>query len=352
MRITPALIFPIFGLFPTLAGASEATFSADGKTLWAISWEGGSLVAFNPEKPGAAPKITKLPAALTGTDGPSQILADSKGLLITAEGKLWHWDPAMPDSIPVALAPLPFGFNPTGLAVAKGEALKGIIVLSGFHTFDSEKPHPQEVDGSATLYGLKSGEKVFKPVFVRRVERVTACPYFAGERMIFGGDHDLWEGGIDMEEDMEERAGTLWGYRTAPLAMSNTDAANAGGMSLRQAVIANGTVWAALSGRHMGAIVSVPLAKKPAGEEAPELSEAWKVQRESLAMTKVHRLPADEGEEASDVVEATDGLCAWSGENGIWKIAFRSDHSKFWLMKKDLKEAQKIGVEAPAKEEH
>ena len=352
MRLSPALVLPFLGFLLGPASASEATFSADGNTLWAISREGDSLLAFNPGKPGAPPKITPLPEALVKNEGSAQILADGKDLLITAEGKLWRWNPAVPDSKPALLAPLPLAFYPGGLAFAKGEALKGMIVLSGFHSFDSEKPHPQDVDASATLYGLKSGEKVFKPVFVRRVERVTACPFFADGRMIFGGDHDLWEGGIGMEDDMEDRAGTLWGHRTAPIALANTDSANAGGMSLREAVIAGGNVWAALGGRHMGAIVSVPLAKKPAGEEAPELADAWKVQRELLGLAKIHRLPANEGEEASDVVESIDCLCAWSGENGAWKIAFRSDHSKFWLMKKDLKEAQEIGVEAPPKEEH
>ncbi len=352
MRISPAHILPLFGLLSNLAGGSEATFSADGNTLWAISREFDSLLAFNPGKPGAAPKITMLPDALVKNEGSAQILADGKGLLITADGKLWRWNPASPDSKPVLLAPLPLSFYPNGLAFAKGEALKGMIVLSGFHSFDSEKPHPKDVDESATLYGLKSGEKVFKPVFVRRVERVTACPFFADGRMIFGGNHDLWEGGIGMEDDMEDRAGTLWGYRTAPIALANTDSANSGGMSVREAVFANGTVWAALGGRHMGAIVSLPLAKKPAAEEAPELAEAWKVQRELLALAKIHRLPADEGEEASDIVDGIDALCTWSGEDGAWKIAFRSDHSKFWLMEKDLKEPQKIGVEVPAKEEH
>ncbi|MGC4015683.1 MAG: hypothetical protein QM755_14345 [Luteolibacter sp.] len=343
---------PVFALgFVALthsAIATEAAFSADGKTLYAISRTGDGLLAFEPGS--VTPKPIPLPKAFGGEA--SQLLADPQGLLVAAAGKLWQWNPTDPKTAPKLVAPLPASFQVFGLGRAEGEGVAGNLLISGWYSLDPQKPKPKNVDENASLFALKPGGKAFKPVFVRRLEHVTACPTFSNGRMVFGGDHDLWEGGLDgEEEDMDFRAGTLWGHRTAPLGMFNTDGANGGGMGVRQVVIAGDTVWAALGGRHMGALVSVPLEKKTAEQEHPELADAWKIQREQLAQAKAVLLPVDGEDKPSDTIESVDALCVWSGPDGVWKLAFRADSKTYWVLEKGWKEPQKIGAEPlPASE--
>jgi hypothetical protein len=341
----PFLISGLLCLCQIAATASEATFSPDGKTLWLLSRESDALISFKSGDP--APKRTALPKALTGESTPSEILSDAGGLLIAGPTKLWQWNPAEPKSEPKSVADLPPQFGLTGLSRAEGTDLAGTIFISGYHSFDSEHPAPKDFNESNTLYGLKAGEKTFKSVFVRRLEHVTGCPAFSGERMVFAGDSDVWEGGIEIEEDSEDRLGSLWGFRTTPLAMANTDAGNSGSMGTRSVVIAGGTIWAELRGRHMGALVSLPLLKKPADQEPPDLADSWKIQREQLALAKAIRISPGEDEPPTDVCESIDSLCAWNGPDGAWKIAFRSDFKTVWLLEKGAKEPMKLFIETP-----
>ncbi|BCU76130.1 hypothetical protein [Luteolibacter sp. LG18] len=340
MRALPVLALGLISLAQS-ASAAEAAFSSDGKTLFALSREGDKLLAF--EAGNATPKQIPLPKPFG--DDASQLLTDPQGLLVTAGGKLWQWNPADAKAAPKALAPLPGSFQVFGLSRAEGEGVAGTLLISGWYALDSAKPKPKDVDENASLFGLKPGAKAFKPVFVRRLERITACPVFSNGRMVFGGDHDLWEGGLEAEEDVDFRSGTLWGHRSAPLGMLNTDGANGGGMGVREVVIAGDTVWAALGGRHMGSLVSVPLEKKPPEAEHPDLVEAWKIQREQLSQTKAVLLPIDGEDKPSDTIEAVDGLCVWNGPDGTWKIAFRADHKVFWQIEKGAKEPKKLGEE-------
>lgn len=345
MRALSVLALGFLSVFPS-ASATEAAFSADGKTLYALSREGDALLAF--ESGNVTPKQIPLPKPLAGDA--SQLLTDPYGLLVTAAGKLWHWNPADAKTTPKVAATLPASFQVFGLGRAQGEGVAGMILISGWYSFDSAKPKPKVADENASLFGLKPGGKDFKPVFVRRLEHVTACPAFAGNRMVFGGDHDLWEGGLEGEEEgMEFRAGTLWGHRSAPLGMFNTDGANGGGLGVRQVVIAGDTVWAALGGRHMGALVSVPLEKKAADQDHPGLAEAWQIQREQLAQAKPVLLPVDGEDKPFDTIESVDGLCVWTGPDGAWKVAFRADHKTFWLIEKGAKEPKKL-FEQPGQE--
>jgi len=342
--------FPILALgLATLthsATATEAAFSADGKTLYAISRTEDGLLAF--QTGNVTPKQIPLPKAFGGEA--SQLLTDPQGLLVTAAGKLWQWNPTDAKTAPKLVAPLPPSFQVFGLSRAEGEGVAGTILISGWYSFDPEKPKPKVADEHDSLFGLKPGGKAFKPVFVRRLEHITACPAFANGRMVFGGDHDLWEGGLEGEEEgMEFRAGTLWGHRSAPLGMFNTDGANGGGMGVRQVVIAGDTVWAALGGRHMGALVSVPLEKKVADQEHPDLTEAWKIQREQLALAKPVLLPQEGDDKGFDTIESVDGLCVWTGPDGAWKVAFRADHKTFWQIEKGAKEPKKL-FEQPGQE--
>jgi len=345
MRALPLLVFGLSTFGSIQARASEAAFSADGKTLRVLSTQAPVLLSFKLGDP--TPVKTPLPKEMAGEDGASALLADPQGLLVAGGGKLWLWNPADPKVGPKAVAPLPPQFYVGGISRAEGKGIAGMIMLSGFHSVDPKKPLPKDVYAETTLYGMKPGGKGFLSVFVRRLRTITACPAFGGERMVFGGDNDLWEGGLEVEEDLTERAGSLWGHRSAPLAMANTDSGNSGGMGVRSVVIAGSNVWAALGGHLMGALVSVPLSAKPAVEDHPDLAESWKVQHDQLALAKAVQLPPAQGEQPSDIIESVDALCAWNSPNGEWKVAFRADHKTFWLLEKGAKEPKRIGSELP-----
>ena len=240
------------------SGASEAAFSSDGKTLWAISREGDALLRFQTDDGAKAPQPIKLPEAIDQDGGPMQLQTDPKGLLIAGAAKLWLWNPAEPKVAPKALATFPPQFEVSGMVRTPGKGNEGAILISGYHSFSDEHPKPKDFDETESLYRLAAGKKSFVPVFVRRLERVTAAPAFSGERMVFGGSYDVWEGGVEVEEP-SEMPPTLWGQRIAPLAMCNTDGANSGSMGVHQVTIAGDTVWATMRGHLMGSVVSFPL---------------------------------------------------------------------------------------------
>jgi hypothetical protein len=325
--------------------ASEAAFSADGKTLWAISREEDALLVLQPGGEVKAPRPLKLPESISQDGGPLQLQTDPQGLLIAGATKLWRWNPAEPKAAPQPLASLPPQFQVSGIVHAAGKGLNGHLLISGYHAFSEEKPKPADFDETHSLYDLAPGKKAFEAVFVRRVERVTACPVFSEGRMIFGADHDVWEGGIQIEGD--DLPPTLWGHRIAPVAMCNTDGANSGSMGVSNLTLAGGTIWAALRGHLMGAAVTFPLPKKAADAdaEAPDLAESWKIQRESLAQLKALTVRGAEGEAPSEIQDSIDALCSTTDAKGNWKIAFRTDHRTFWVLAKGVKAAVQIGTE-------
>jgi len=147
-----------------------------------------------------------------------QLQMDPKGLLIAGAAKLWLWNPAEPK----ALATFPPQFEVSGMVRTPGKGNEGAILISGYHSVSEEHPKPKDFDATESLCRLAAGKKAFVPVFVRRLERVTAAPVFSGERMVFGGSCDVWEGGVEVEEQ-SELPPTLWGQHIAPLAMCNTD---------------------------------------------------------------------------------------------------------------------------------
>lgn len=326
------------------SGASEAAFSSDGKTLWAISREGDALLRFQTDDGAKAPQPIKLPEAIDQDGGPMQLQTDPKGLLIAGAAKLWLWNPAEPKVAPKALATFPPQFEVSGMVRTPGKGNEGAILISGYHSFSDEHPKPKDFDETESLYRLAAGKKSFVPVFVRRLERVTAAPAFSGERMVFGGSYDVWEGGVEVEEP-SEMPPTLWGQRIAPLAMCNTDGANSGSMGVHQVTIAGDTVWATMRGHLMGSVVSFPLPKKIAEAEAPDLTETWKIQRDSLSQAKAVKFPAEEGVEASDMTDSADALCSTTDVDGNWKIAFRTNHRNFWVLTKGAKGPVPIGTE-------
>lgn len=269
----------------------------------------------------------------------AHLLWDAGSLLVATDAKLWRWKP---EAQPEEIAVMPPSFHVHGMSRAEGEGFQSCILING-------EPIGEKADRlAASLYGLRPGEKSFRGFFTRHVRSVTACPVFANGRMVFGGDHDLWEGGLQSFGQREDdRAGYLWGCRTTPLAALMTDEGNGEGPGTRTIVIVENRIWIALSGHHGGgSLLSVPFASPQplTSETLPGRDEMWKLYRGQLAASKVIPIREDDGAEAFDSVWELDALCGWPNPDGGWKIAFRTNHRIVWLLEKGAKEPRKIGA--------
>lgn len=328
MRTSIFLICALLEAVTASSRAGDAAFSPDGRTLWAFNREGDSLLRITLGQPGA--NAVPIPKSIRAEPFPGLLLADESGVQMVAGGKLWRWNPSAPDSKPASLADLPTGFQAYGLSRGSQGSLKGVFFISGHH---ASAKNPDDADHS--LYALKPGAKAFANVFVRRLEAISAAPTFIGSRALFGGSGDVWDGGIEPEEDSTGLFGYAFGYRCAPIALANTDAGNGGSMGVAEIVIAGDTVWAGLRGRHLGALVSLPLVKRDNTDDHPDLNEQWNIQREQLSRAKALKFRPDSDAEETDTFESLGGLCAWNGKDGSWKLAFRTDYDTLWLIEKD-----------------
>ncbi|MGC4015680.1 MAG: hypothetical protein QM755_14330 [Luteolibacter sp.] len=334
MRPIPAFALALLCLTrPTIAG--EATFSSDGKTLWASPFDekSGNLLAL---RKGTAPIQLPLPKEIRDDGGTRAIESDGGALLIAGEHFLWSWEPGKPDGVSQKLAPLPDRLFPTGVHRMQEGALKGTAFLTGAYYFDTQHPKPADFDEFRTFFGLRPGAKAFGEVFVRRVDTMTAAPAFSRDCLVFGGNGDIWTGSLtDMGEDENVRPYTLNGYRCAPVAFWNTNFINAGSLNVHEVAIAGDFVWAGLRGRHMAALMKVPLMKYSERWENADLAGAWKIASKQLADAKVVDLPED-----SDRVS---GLCSWNGPHGEWKVACCTNLRTWWLWQNDSKSPTKLG---------
>ncbi|MGC4015684.1 MAG: hypothetical protein QM755_14350 [Luteolibacter sp.] len=326
------------------AFASKAAFSEDGKTLWVLSYDGKSLLAFDGKAP--APNSFPLPAPLGGKLTPMHLLADHDGLLLAGESGLWKWNPLAAGVAPESIAPLPTEISIEGLARVPEGPLAGAILINGRHRSGDG---PQAEGFRGTLYALLPGEKQFRGVFTRHLHEVTASPAFAPGRMVLGGDYDLWEGSFALADTSNSLCGYLMGYRSAPLAQMETEEGNSQGQGVRSLVIVGNTIWALLEGHHAScSLVTLPLGKKFKGsdpESAPDVSQSWSIARQKLAEVKPVSVRDDEGGTAYDGLESIDCLCAWNGPQGDWKIVYRTHHEVLWEITSGQKQPRKIGID-------
>jgi len=339
MRALASCVAMVCLLFPRPAWSSEAAFSKDGATLWMLSKDGKAVSALKMDGSPAASHPLRFPSP--SSERASHLLLDSASLLVSTDSKLWRWEPEHPEMPAEEIADLPPSFHARGMSRGDGEKFQGTILINGEHWDEKAGRF------AASLYGLRPGEKTFRGIYTRYVRSVTACPVFAEGRMVFGGDQDLWEGGLQSFQDGDDRAGYLWGYRTTPLAMGYTEEGNGEGAGTRTVVVADKRIWIALTGHHAGGmLVNVPFASpKPITlETIPGGRDIWKLARQQLADIRIVPIREDSGTEAFDSVWELDALCAWNAPDDQWKIAFRTNHRNVWLLEKDAKEPRKIGA--------
>ncbi|MFN0080016.1 MAG: hypothetical protein ACKVY0_26420 [Prosthecobacter sp.] len=240
-------------LQPAIAG--EAFFSKDGKTVtMGLNNALTGLVQVDI----ATGKITKAPLPTDLKDeGIDSVARGGEGeALFLAKDAVWVWTPKVVKRI-YPTSPV-MGATDLFVATQPGTPLTDCLFVSGNETADA--------NSMGSFYGRKPGSKskAFVSVFCRRVSDATGGVFSDDGRLFFISSGDLWEGGIQVDDvPGMERLGTLVGARIAPLAISNTDEANGGGLWVNHIAPAGNWIYVQLRGRHMATLLRTPMPAKP-----------------------------------------------------------------------------------------
>ncbi|MDI1313114.1 hypothetical protein [Prosthecobacter sp.] len=300
-RLPVLLVSASLGLILSLqpSVANEAYFSKDGKTV--TMGLGGRGRTGLVQVDVATGKITPapLPAELKD-ESIDSVAAGSEGeALFLAKDGVWVWTPgaATPVKHVCATAPV-VGATDLFVSTVPGTPLTDCLLISGNESADATS--------RGTFYGRKpSGKHAFLSVFCRRVSDATGGIFSTDGRLFFVTQGDVWEGGIQMDEEAgTERLGTLVGARIAPLGIMNTDEANGGNMWVQHVAPAGKWIYAQLRGRHMAAIMRVPLPAKAL--HSPTSDDTLTTQDQLDAMT----YSLNKTEIISEDMEFAAGFCA------------------------------------------
>lgn len=265
--------------------ANEAFFSKDGKTVtMGLNNALSGLVQVDI----ATGKITQapLPAELKD-EGIDSVARGSEGeALFLAKDAVWVWTPgaATPVKHVCATAPV-VGARDLFVATVPGTPLTDCLFVSGNETADATS--------MGSFYGRKPGSKnAFVSVFCRRVSDATGGMFSADGRLFFTTSGDLWEGGIQLDDDAgTERLGTLVGARIAPLGILNTDEANGGSLWVAHVAPAGGWLYTHLRGHHMATLLRTPMPAKPlyapSSGDSPTAKDQLDAMTRSLSKTQV-----------------------------------------------------------------
>lgn len=254
----PVFLVSVFGSFTLSLPsgiAGEAFFAKDGKTVtMGLNNALTGLVQVDI----ATGKITQAPLPKEIKDeGIDSVARGGDGeALFLAKDAVWVWTPKAVKRI-YSTAPV-VGAMDLFVATQPGTPLTDCLFVSGNETADATT--------MGSFYGRKPGSKskAFVSVFCRRVSDATGGVFSDDGRLFFISNGDLWEGGIQMDDDSGmERLGTLVGARIAPLAISNTDEANGGGMWINHVAPAGNWIYVQLRGRHMATLLRTPMPAKP-----------------------------------------------------------------------------------------
>lgn len=201
-RLPVFLVSVFLALQPGMEG--EAFFSKDGKTVTiGLCNVRTGLVQVDL----ATGKITKapLPKELEGECIESVAQGADGEALFLAKDAVWVWTAKGVKRI-YSTAPV-VGAADLFVATLPGTPLTDCLFVSGNETADATS--------RGSFYGRKSGgkSKAFVSVFCRRVSNATSGVFSADGRLFFINDGDVWEGGIQMDDDdagMERLGGARW----------------------------------------------------------------------------------------------------------------------------------------------
>lgn len=263
--------------------ANEAFFSKDGRT---VTMGLNNVLTGLVQVDIATGKITRAPLpAEIKDEGIDSVARGGDGeALFLAKDAVWVWTPKAVKRI-YATAPV-VGATDLFVATQPGTPLTDCLFVSGNETADA--------NSMGSFYARKPGGKgkAFVSVFCRRVSDATGGVFSDDGRLFFINNGDLWEGGIQVDDDSGmERFGTLVGARIAPLAISNTDEANGGGLWVNHVALAGNWIYAHLRGRHMATLLRVPMPAKPLyapGEgDFPTVKDQLDAMKQSLTKTEI-----------------------------------------------------------------
>jgi hypothetical protein len=295
------------------ARAGDAFFSTDGATVTFVPrFESGQLWRLEV----AAGKLTALPlGAELKSETPGGVARGAEGeTLFTAGKSAWV---LKPDGTPKRVCDLGTAIGAEGLfvGVKPGTPVTDWLFVSASGGGE---------DGRREFFARKPGTKSFDGVFCRRVRNAEAGCFADDGRLFFVSDGDVWEGEIAPDEDLANGVGVLTGARVAPLALLNTDSANAGSMFVRSLEAAGPWLYAGLAGRHMGCILRMPLPAQTLydskSKELPDPKTQIEAMRASLEKTEL-------------IVADTGGLSAFAAceVNGRPLVFYRGEGPELFL---------------------
>ncbi|MDB6134450.1 MAG: hypothetical protein JWM59_2693 [Verrucomicrobiales bacterium] len=312
----PVLALLSMGLISTLR-ADTAFFTKDASEIvFTPTYQSGLLWRLNLKS--AKPVPIVLGGPLKGKEAGNIVQGAEGEILLTADNAVWVLGKdGQPRKIADEKEPESFFSGPA----AEGPLKDWLFTVRG------------EGEGDAGLrsifYARKPGARTFRSVFCRRINNVGTAVFTSGGRFFFAGQGDLWEGGFDnSDDDGTGHIATLIGCRIAPLAVLNTDMANAGSQTVREIHMAGNTLFIGLAGRHMGSILRLPVPAKTAygpgpESETPDPGAALELQRQSL--TEVQIIVPETGGLSAMAAAEIDGKPAvfYRGESdeqgmGLW----------------------------------
>jgi hypothetical protein len=317
----------------TVTQAAEATFSADGLSVYLLPLDAATTVHVITPATKKHRTINALPAS---EKSPITALARDAtgGILLTTDRALWNWNGQAGQAKKIVDLPKHFVVEDLSCFTGQAPAGAGTIFLHG-----RNKDAPR-----ATLLTLVKATNQWHEVFCRRNDPHSAPRCNAAGRTFFASDHDLWEGNFLREADTPQQgeiAGSVEGCRIAPLAMMNTDSGNSGAMVVQLTAPAGNQLFTLLGGRHMGAILRTPappqaLYPAAASNEHPELDVQWKLMQRSLANTQILYQGGP-----------CDALAVHESAKGEIQVFWRQDleSERAWMLVKNEGKPQKIGTD-------
>lgn len=318
--------------FAVTAHAGQSVFSADGKTIYLSPMDSGNSVYVIDAAMHKHQSVQLFKKdETTYVNG---ITRNPQGEIVFATNKsLWRWN-GKDAAQKILDLPKDFTFSDISCVLSKGLTPIGTILLLG----------TKKDEDRNTLYALLPGSKEWGVIFCRRNEPFSAPQTNAAGRMFCASNLDLWECTIIIEpaDAGSTMLGSMEGCRIAPLAMMNTDSANAGAMIVGEVVAAGEQIFSRLQGRHMGAILQTTAPAKPLysnaeGNEHPELTAQYRIMKQSLTNTN-----------SLYVGGPCDALSVHETSATEYRVFWRQDHEgeRAWMLLQAGGKPQKIGAES------
>lgn len=189
------------------APAAEAAFSADGDSVYLVPTREPAGMIEAVRLIGKVRETLRLPDQVSG-----DVVAVDRGpdgsILLATETALYRWTEAENSARELCSAPEQAAFRDVAYDPAADRILLNVRL------------HDPEEGYSGKLVVLLPGETELEEPWIRRVSDVFGMTFDSGGFLFFGERGDLWHGCF---VPWDRPAGSLVGYRCAPVALLETD---------------------------------------------------------------------------------------------------------------------------------